>query len=76
MLQFGFQLSLAKSVYIFLMKKFLPILLLLPVVGYGQARFDHFDAIELDKIKKTETERIAKIPLSQSKTAVNVDENP
>lgn len=58
------------------MKKFLPFLLLLPVIGYGQARFDHFDIIELDKIKKTETERIAKMPLSQSKTAVNVDETP
>lgn len=44
------------------MKKLLLFTLLLPGIGFAQARFGHLDTIELGKMKAQQTERIAKSP--------------
>lgn len=44
------------------MKQLLPLVMLIPCVGFAQAHFSHFDSIELGKMKAAETERIAKAP--------------
>ena len=44
------------------MKKLLLFTLLLPGIGFAQARFSHLNSIELGKMKAQQVERIAKSP--------------
>lgn len=44
------------------MKKLLLLTLLLPGIGFAQARFSHLNTIELGKMKAQQVERIAKAP--------------
>lgn len=44
------------------MKKLLLLTLLLPGIGFAQARFSHLNTIELGKMKVRQVERIAKAP--------------
>lgn len=44
------------------MKKLLLLTLLLPGIGFAQARFSHLNTIELGKMKARQVERIAKAP--------------